>query len=132
MYKIVRKVKRNIMTKEELIEKIQEWEHGAGESFTDYFMHDNVKDNSWAFWLLGKGYTERANVIIDLILKGEDCLDQSLLYEIHSATIEDDYGTPLSPWPRELYEKDVELWAEFLTATEFYKQKVVEFFKENL
>lgn len=40
-----------------LKDRIIAWEHDAGESFTDYFMHDNVADRSWAFWLLGKGYT---------------------------------------------------------------------------
>lgn len=124
------------MTKEKLIEEIQKWEEDAGESFTDYFMHDSVADNSWAFWLLGKGFTERANIIIDQLLKKQICLDQSLLYDIHLADVCDlesaypygDYET--KGWTEENYLKDVELWAEFLTATPYYLDKVTKFFEK--
>lgn len=116
------------MTASELEEKINDWEADAGESFTDYFMHDNVKDNSWAFWLLGKGFTERANEIIDEILKGETCLDQGLLYDVH--TNYDDDFKEIGDW-KENSDKNVKLWAEFLVSTPFYLDKITEFFKKE-
>lgn len=122
------------MTKEDLSVKILNWEQTNGESFTDYFMHDNVKDNSWAFWLLGKGFSERANIIISELLKGQTCLDQGLLYQIHSATVEEneDYADEIDDDNGELFEKDAELWAEFLVSTPFYLEKVTKFFEDEL
>lgn len=114
------------MTKQELTEKIGKWEHSAGESFTDYFMHDNVKDNSWAFWLLGKGFTEKANEIIDEILAGNKCIDQEVLYEIYPVYNDEDNN-----FSEDNYDKNMDLWAEFLSATPFYLNKVTEFLKEN-
>lgn len=113
------------MTTQELADKISEWEHNAGESFTDYFMHDNVKDNSWAFWLLGKGFAERANEIILEILAGNDCLDQELLYEVYPTYDEDD------KWIEESDDKNRLLWAEFLIGTPYYLSKTLDFFNEN-
>lgn len=111
----------------ELFDKINAWVENAGESFTDYFMHDNVKDNSWAFWLLGKGYTEHANIIIVEILGGNNCIDQEVLYEVFPEYL-DDEG---SVWSRENYEKNVMLWAEFLLSTPYYSDKVNKFLNKN-
>ena len=115
------------MNKEELIEKINNWVENAGESFTDYFMHDNVKDTSWAFWLLGKGYTEHANKIINEILAGETCIDQEILYEIFPEYV----GGETISWSRDNYDKNLVLWAEFLVATPYYLNKVTEFLTEK-
>lgn len=106
-----------------IYERIIKWEEDAGESFTDYFMHDNVRNQSWAFWLLGKGYTERANQIIDEIINGEECIDQELLYELYDINEGPDYHTP--------FLKNVALWAEFLSATPTYVERVNEFFENN-
>ncbi len=121
------------MTTQELVKKIEDFENSIAESFTDYFMHDNVKDNSWAFWLLGKGYTERANIIIKLIIDGETCLDQALLYNIYSHYMNegDDYAIEIEPFNRDLYTKDIELWAEFLLATPLYTERVNKFLKNQ-
>lgn len=125
------------MTVEELAKRIGEWEQEAGESFTDYFMHDRVRDNSWAFWLLGKGYSERANAIIVEILEGRLCIDQQALYNLNyhpNITVidgflevlwEDEYMTS------ENYNKDILLWAEFLLATPFYTEKITKWLKEQ-
>jgi|SRR5579872_4357088 len=112
-------------TKEALAAKIRAWEFNAGESFIDYYMHDNVKNVSWAFWLLGKGFTERANFLIDLIQAGNKCIDQELLYEL--------YNNPEDPanWSTALYLKDVLLWAEFLVASDRYWKAICEWFAEN-
>ena len=127
------------LTVEKLSEIISKWERDAGESFKDYFMHDSVKDNSWAFWLLGKGYHERANAIIDLLIEGETCLDQSLLYEINYSVINDDYGDCGEKYIDELgydkamnlYDKDITLWSEFLLSNKYYEKKIKEWILEN-
>lgn len=110
------------MEKNKLVlkEKILSWEANAGESFTDYFMHNRVKDVSWAFWLLGKGYEERANILINKIQAGEKCIDQETLYHIH-----------MDVWDEEEFHKDVELWADFLTASDRYFNEVKAWFEEN-
>jgi hypothetical protein len=116
-----------MFTVQELADKIHQWEHNAGESFTDYFMHDNVKDNSWAFWCLGKGFNEHGNNIIRELLAGNTCLDQELLYEIYPT-----YDTDESDkWIPENHHKNVLLWAEFLLDTPFYFNKVKNFFDEK-
>lgn len=109
-----------------MIEKITNWESEAGESFWDYFAHDNIKDNSWAFWLLGKGFTDKANEIIDLILKGEKCIDQETLYDVFPSS--DSNG---NNWNEENYNKNIDLMSEFLLATEYYKTKVTKWLEEN-
>ncbi len=110
-------------TKEALASKISAWEMSAGESFTDYYMHDHVKDVSWAFWLLGKGFTERANELIDLIQAGNKCIDQELLYELYPS---DHEGEPTNG-----YELNIELWAEFLVASDRYWKDITEWFAEQ-
>lgn len=119
----------------ELAKKIIDWENDAGESFTDYFMHDNVADRSWAFWLLGKGYTSRANEIIEEIVKQQNskvhvCLDQELLYDLHEEEPWDEEAKSYN-WNQENYNKNVMLWSEFLLATSLYTQRVQDFFKEE-
>jgi hypothetical protein len=115
------------MTTQELVDKILQWEHNAGESFTDYFMHDNVKDNSWAFWCLGKGFLEHGNIIINEILAKNTCIDQEVLYEIYPTYDTDE----TEKWIPENHDKNVLLWAEFLLSTPFYFDKVMKFFEEN-
>jgi hypothetical protein len=111
------------MTKEELFQKITDWEIDKGESFNDYFSHSNISNQSWLFWLLGKGYIEHANRIIDEILKGEKCIDQVLLYDVYT---EDD----ALDW-EEALDKNTKLMAEFLTSTPYYTNKVTEFFNDE-
>ncbi len=113
------------MEAKELCEKIREFETKAGESFTDYYMHDNVKDTSWAFWLLGRGFTEHANIIIDEILAGETCIDQDTLYDVYPEYDE------IGDWVKGSYEKNAMLWAEFLVATPYYLNSVNEFLKKQ-
>jgi hypothetical protein len=108
------------MTKEELFQKITDWEIDVAESFNDRFSHDSISDQSWAFWLLGKGYIEHANKIIDEILKGNKCIDQDLLYNVFTDDLE---------W-EEALDTNTKLMAEFLTSTPYYTNKVTEFFNE--
>ena len=109
-------------TPEKLADLILKWESRAGESFADYYMHDNVKDVSWAFWLLGKGFTERANELIDEIQGGNKCIDQELLYDLYGS--EDDFGG----WVYESHKRNVLLWAEFLCASNRYFKDIEHWF----
>lgn len=101
----------------DFIEKINNYEFEVGESFTDNFMHDNVKNLSWAFWLLGKGYTDHALAIIKEIEAGETCIDQDILYDIYPEWEDQD--------------KNIEIWAEFLSATSSYVNRTRKFFVKN-
>lgn len=109
---------------QETFEKILKFEQEAGESFTDYFMHDNVNDNAWATWLQEKGFTENAKVIFDEIADGNNCIDQDVLYEIYDEN-------PDKEWSNEEHEKNVMLWAEFLSSKPEYLEEVNDFFKDN-
>jgi hypothetical protein len=109
---------------EAMFQRIIEWEYEAGESFTDYYMHDNVRDVSWAFWLLGKGFVERANEILNEVNDDKVlCLDQELLYDIYPSYEGEDCS-----WSEENYHKNVRLWAEFLVSTDIYFQRITEWF----
>lgn len=103
-----------------LAEKIRDWEMDAGESFTDYFMHDRVYAVSWAFWLAGKGYTDKANEIIHEVESGNKCIDQELLF----------YVVPNIDWTEEVNFQNILIWSDFLLATKTYVKRVTEFFNE--
>lgn len=117
------------MTADELVEKIGSWESDAGESFKDYFMHDNVKALSWAFYLLGRGFTEHALIIIGGLEKGETYFDQEELFDIYPEYIYDEVG--IETWNSESYDKNLIIWAEFLVATASYRERVNKFFESN-
>ena len=114
------------MTKEDLFTKIREWEIEHGESFNDYFSYDDIGEQSWAFWLLGKGFTERANQIISEILNGKTRISMEILYDIYP-TYNEDYTV----YSNENYDKNIALIAEFLISTPLYLRRVTEFFEEN-
>jgi len=110
------------MTKEELYDNITDWEGDFGESFNDYFSHDYIKDSSWAFWLLGKGFHIHANAIINEILTEKTCIDQEILYDVFPPYDEDDN------FIQENYDKNLMLISEFLVSTPFYLKMVIEWF----
>lgn len=113
------------MNKEQLIEKINEWSVDMGESFYDYFCHTSIKDNSWAFFLLGKGYKEQANRIIQLILEGDTCIDLEILYDVYPEY--DNEGK----WIEGNYEKNIDIMAEFLVSSDYYREKVTKWFNDK-
>lgn len=114
------------MNKEEIFENICKFEEEFGESFYDYFSHDNIKDNSWAFWLLGKGFTEKANEIINLILEGDTCISQDILYHVYM-----EYNERNGEYSIKNADKNIMLQAEFLSSTPYYTKKVIDFFNEK-
>ena len=110
--------------------RIQNFEFEAGESFTDYFMDDEVFYTSFAFWLLGKGFQERANFQINEINRRggpHGFSDQELMFNVHASPLKEfegkivcwelNTGTELD----EAQQKDYLLWAEFLTSSDRYK-----------
>lgn len=101
---------------QKLAQTLRDWEMDAGESFTDYYMDARVKPVSWAFWLLGKGHTEKANKLIDAIT-ARDYIDQTELFHIH-------YSDEISwsDWDAAdaIYFKDFLIWADFLCASDRY------------
>lgn len=111
------------MSKIDLFEKITHWEFKAAESFNDNFSHDFINDVAWAYWLLGKGFTEHANEIILEIIAGETCIDQELLYHVFPENEPDGFN-------EENYLKNVLLMAEFLTSTPHYHAAVTQFLNE--
>lgn len=107
----------------ELAKQIRQWENRAGESFTDYYMDNYVKEVSWAFWLLafdGGRHRDRANYLIDKITLRES-LDQG--EKFHLFYYEDmSWGTTHDEWlaTEQVYLQDFVLWAEFLAASDRY------------
>ncbi len=115
------------MTTQELVDKIREWEVDAGESFNDYFTHDNVYNISWAFWLIGKGFVEHGNAIVEEHNKEGNTthyVGQEELYEVHPEHEDEN-------WSEENYLKNVALVAEFLLATSIYRKRLKEWADDN-
>lgn len=118
-------INMKVLTIKEMSERIRNWEVNSGESFTDYFMHDNVNQVAWSFFLLGKGFNTHANILIDKIGKeGTNCyIDQEDLFDIH--------GAESGVWDERLYDMNVAVWSEFLVSSNVYYDKVMEFFNDN-
>lgn len=115
----------NITTIEEAVTSIIDWEIQAGESFVDYFMHDNIDDGAWAYWLLARGYVKHANNIIMELLAGEKNLDQEVLYHVYDENDEDPHvgGQNMV--------KNINLMAEFLVETPSYLVALNKFLNNN-
>lgn len=120
---------------EEYATRIRNWEIDAGEGFLDYFMDDMVNEKSWAFWLIGKGYVERGNYIIEQCLKNDECTfhDMEMVYHIAEGGIKYDaeYDTHYVIEGDADNDEDniwlnAKLWAEFLISTEYYRNMLDE------
>lgn len=113
------------MNKVELVELICEWECEAGESFTDYYMHDNIPNKLWAIWLFYNNYSEHGQKLLDIIASGETYIDQEELYEIYPVYNGDEYN-------EENAEKNIAVWAEFFldSNNKNYLEDVLNFLKD--
>lgn len=112
-----------------MVKAIRDFELGAGESFTDYFL-DNYPLGSWAYWLLGKGHVEWANTIINANEAGA-YVDQDAKFEWFDCYIlSNEYGD--NQWCEDTYLKNVRVWAEFLVESDQYFRRVNEFFDKYL
>jgi len=79
------------MTKEELLDKIINWESENGESFNDYFSHDKIDARNWAYYLSQTGHEDISLMINEECDKNSRgwCLDQELMFEIYPCYDED-------------------------------------------
>lgn len=135
------------MTTEELADRISDWEMDHGESFTDYFMHDNIDDKEWGEWLITKGFKERGEAIIEVYdahaaANEFCCQDQAFLYQVHQFPNYEvsmgwkgiiEYGVI---WDcdfetDENMDKEFLLWAEFLLSAPKYTEAVEEFLNDE-
>ncbi len=113
------------MSTSQLAKKIEEWENKYSESFSDYFMHDNINDFSWSNFLKEKGHTEKANEIEDEHkLSDGKIMDQEFLYNVYP-----EYSG--NKFMDENKKKNVLLWSEFIANNPEYLEKAVEFFKNK-
>ena len=108
--------------------RIRNFECSAGECFLDYYFSTKVKSVSWAFWLLGKGYLERANMIINEVTKFGDKYNAcEVLYFVNYAPIKVDVDgnkhVVEMHWDEgyKEYFLDCQLWSEFLISSDRYK-----------
>ena len=115
------------MNKEELVELICEWECEAGESFTDYYMHDNIPNKLWATWLFYNGYAVHGQKLLDIIASGETYIDQEELYEIYPVYNDNEYN-------EENNDKNIAVWSEFFldSNNKNYLDDVLNFLKDFL
>lgn len=118
------------LNKKQLAKKIYDWEMDNGESFYDYFADGTVEPSSWAFFLLGKGFKEKANELVNEIAinkamkvsGGFHYISQQELFEIYPEEGEQSQDNAL---------KNINLMAEFLSGTDLYIDRVTKFFNEE-
>ena len=116
-------------SKEKIFEEIVVWEESMGECFYDYFCHDNISNVSWAFFLLGKGFVKHANDIVNEHVNNDGYVGQEELYElkpVNGGEIELSVDEE-----RENWRYNMEVMSEFLSLTDFYQNKLTNFFKET-
>lgn len=116
------------MTKEECAQKIYDWEMENGESFVDYYAGDRVEVRAWSFWLLGKGYKNKANELINKLAarrkKGDRLyLDQEEMFCVYPVYVGKKYMEK-----NEI--KNREILADFLTDSELYHDRTITWFKK--
>lgn len=115
--------------KMEVVDGINLFYEEMGECFIDYFLDDNVKKINFAIWLVGKGFINHGNRIVRDFEMGVKTDMQETFY-IHyrgdSIFKKYDRGLELSN-----FDKDIELWAEFLVSFPSYHEKILKFLKKN-
>lgn len=117
--------------------RIKNFELEAGESFTDYFMDGEVFAGSWGFWLIGKGYTERGNAIINAYNKAnkKHWSDQELCFAVNASPLRWDMDSKeFYPWQLDrdinldlAINADYKLWAEFLISSDRYYEPFLKY-----
>lgn len=118
----------------ELAKQIRDWERQAGESFTDYYMDDRVKEVSWAFWLLafdGGRHSDRANYLIDELTARKSLGQEEKFHLFYDPEMS--WGSTHDEWlaAEEVYFQDFMLWAEFLTASDRYFNDIEDWLTEQ-
>ena len=116
----------------ELLDKIETWEAEHGESFNDYFSHDNIDPLEWALFLELKGLTEWANEIRTEVADYQkkiqmDYCNQDTMFEHYP--LYTSYDPPV--YSEENERKNNEILCEFLLMDEKYTKKLEDFFNEE-
>jgi uncharacterized protein (UPF0297 family) len=108
-----------LLTKEQMFEKISNWEMDMGEDFLDYF-GSNMNEFNFMFWCFGKGY-----------------INEHQLKEFESAKsvgteylVGDEIFSVVNSEEDDCYNKGNIILAEFLSATATYQKRVKEFIEE--
>lgn len=120
------------MNQTELLDKIETWESENGESFNDYFAHDNIKPLEWAKWLESKGFDTWAFDIRAEVKKYQnkiqmDYCNPDTMFEWYPPYIS--YDPPV--YSEENERKNKEILCEFLLSDEKYMKELEEFFNEE-
>ena len=111
------------MEKQEIFKAICEYMDYAGEDFCEHFADDYINVECWAFFLLGKGYTDFAKGIIsvtkDYVWSKDKYIYVGKRYEVYK---ERNSGTFI----QENQDKNIMLMAEFISLVPHY----LEIFKQ--
>jgi hypothetical protein len=111
------------LTKQELTDKINNWSYDVGESFYDYFCHDNILPISYGMYLISKGFEEHGNNIIRLYIEDKGYVGQEEQYEVYPVYVgqtEEKEGI----YTPENEDKNLEIMVEFLLASDSHYIKL--------
>lgn len=115
------------MEKEKIFEAMVEYMDYAGEDFCEHFADDYINVESWAFFLLGKGYTDFAKAIIDVTKDYVYSRDQYIYvgkrYEVYPERV-------LGDFIEDNQNKNIMLMAEFISLVPHYLTMFVNFNKQ--
>lgn len=105
------------MTKEEIFEKILEWEGEVEESFVDYF-DSYMYAVSFMFWCRGKGY-----VTVESFNEWEEKFKNNDIFADDANDYVFNYGLP----EHENWQESYKILAEFISESAIYTQRLKEF-----
>lgn len=109
------------------LNKVLYWEQEMGESFQDYFSHDNFDEDKWIKFLENKGHKDYAEYLRQEKYSshmGILCQDEIFhIYPLYSDDGEDFY--------EENYNKNITLQLEFIISNENLVSRFIEFLKED-
>lgn len=115
------------MQKEKIFELICEYAKYSGEDFCEHFADDNINVESWAFFLLGKGYTTFAKGIIDVtkdyVYSKDKYIYVGKRYEIYPERVSGEFIQANR-------DKNIMLMAEFISLVPHYLAIFVYFDKK--
>lgn len=120
------------MNKENIYNKIVEWENEHGESFVDNFGH-LIKENTFMTWCLGRNYItpKKFNQWIQHFMKDKlEATDPNYyLYDSDGGDIE--FAVVISDeWNMESQDEAHKILAEFISEIDIYKERLLEFLEE--
>ncbi len=114
------------MEKEKIFKSICEFMDYAGEDFFEYFADEKINIESWAFFLLGKGYIEHANKIIDITYNhdfttlGDPYIKYKYKYSVYPERVNGEYLEVN-------HDKNLMLMAEFISVVPYYTKIFINF-----